>query len=230
MPYKLIIAHDSPSIQKVIQMAFPASEFEITVFEDGTETMKALSQLKPDAVLLNLSLPQKDGYEVGRFLKSREEFKQTSLFLFKGAFELLDAEKMTGLEYDKIIEEPFDSEKLTRIVRDTIEGKKNPQTLPEEPPIDETHIDQHDIESKRKEFAAEPHSSDSRQKNEKCSRLVSEELEAETEEKLRSIVRQEILDVQRELEKRLKTQVTLEIKEWIEQELDRIRKMLKVSD
>ena len=230
MAYKLIIAHDSPSIQKVIQMAFPASEFEVIVFEDGAETMKALSQLRPDAVLLNLSLPQKDGYDVGRFLKSREEFKQTSLFLFKGAFELLDAEKITGLEYDKIVEEPFDSEKLTRIVRDTIEGKKDPQTLPEEPPLDETHIHQNDIESKRKGFAEEVHSSDSRQEREKRSRPVPQELEAGTEEKLRNIVRQEILDVERELEKRLKTQVTLEIKEWIEQELDRIRKLLKVSD
>ena len=230
MAYKLIIAHDSPSIQKVIQMAFPASEFEVIVFEDGTETMKALSQLRPDAILLNLSLPQKDGYDVGRFLKSREEFKQTSLFLFKGAFELLDADKMTGLEYDEIVEEPFDSEKLARIVKDTIEGKKDPKTLPEEPPLDETHIARQDIEPKRKEFATESHSSDSQQKKEKRSFLVSDELEAETKEKLRSIVRQEILDVERELEKRLKTQVVAEIKEWVEQELDRIRKMLKVSD
>jgi len=230
MAYKLIIAHDSPSIQKAIQMAFQASEFEVIVFEDGTEAMKTLTQLKPDAVLLSLSLPQKDGYEVGRFLKNREEFKQTSLFLLKGAFEPLDAEKVIGLEYDEIVEEPFDSEKLARIVRDTIEGKKDPQTLPEEPPFDETHIAKHDIDPKHKEFATETHSPDSRQKQEKHSLGVSEELEAGTEEKLRGIVRQEILDVERELEKRLKTRVFVDIREWIEQELDRIKKLLRVDD
>lgn len=227
MAYKLVIAHDSPSIQKAIQMAFPASEFEIIIFEDGLKAMKALGQLKPDAVLLNLSLPQKDGYEIGHFLKSREEFKQTSLFLLKGAFERLDAEKMTGFEYDEIVEEPFDSEKLARIVQQTIEGKKDPQTLPEEPPLEDAHIAQHDIEPKHKGLLIETHSADSRQKKEKSSPVVSEELEAGTEEKLRSIMRQEILHVERELEKRLKTQVFEEIKEWIEQELKSIRKLLK---
>jgi DNA-binding response OmpR family regulator len=230
MAYKLIIAHDSPSIQKSIQMAFPASEFEVIVFKDGTETVKALSQLEPDAVLLSLSLPQKDGYEVGRFLKSREEFKQTPLFLLKGAFEPLDAERIIGLKYDEIVEEPFDSERLARVVRETIEGKRDPQTLPEEPLFDEIHITKNDIDPKHKKFARETHSPDLRQKQEKHPFVVSEELGSGTEEKLRGIVKEEILEVVRELEKRLKTQVSVEIKEWIEQELKKIRKLLKAGD
>ncbi|UCC39423.1 MAG: response regulator [Candidatus Aminicenantes bacterium] len=226
MAYKLIIAHDSPSIQKAIHMAFPASKFDLIIFEEGTDIMKALSQIKPDAVLLNLSLFQKDGYKIGRFLKGREEFKQTSLFLLKGAFEPLDAEKMAGLEYDKIIEEPFDSEKLAEMVQDTIEGKKDPQTLPEEPLPKETHVAPQAVELEPKKFDPGTSSPESRPKAGTHAPAASNELDAGKEEKLRSIVRQEILEVERELEKRLKTQVFVEIKEWVEQELDRIRKLL----
>ena len=50
---------------------------------------------------------------------------------------------------------------------------------------------------------------------------------SQTEEKLRSLVRQESLEVGRELERRLKTQIFTDIKEWLDQELDRIRKLLK---
>lgn len=208
-------------------MAFPASEFEVLFFEDGAETMKALSQLRPDAVLVNLSLPQKDGYKVAYFLKNREEFKQTSLFLLRGAFEPLDAEKMRGLEYDKIVEEPFDSERLARIVRDSIEGKKDPLTLPEEPLVGDAHAAQEDIELKHKRSDIEACSVDSSQRAVEHSPVISEEFEAGTEEKLRNLVKQESLEVGRELERRLKTQVFTDIKEWLDQELDRIRKLLK---
>lgn len=61
MTCKLIVASGSPSVQKTIQIALPESKFEIHAFEDGLELVKSISQIKPDAVLLGLSLPQKDG-------------------------------------------------------------------------------------------------------------------------------------------------------------------------
>ncbi len=227
MAYRLIVAHDSPSIQKAIQMAFPASEFEIFTFTDGLEAMGSVGQIKPDAVLLNLSLPQKNGYEVAHFLKSQEEFNQASLFLLKGAFEVLDTERITGLSYDEIIEEPFDSERLARMVLDTIEGKRDPQTLPEEPLLDEIPVVQQNIESVDENFEKEMPSADSRQKIEKLPRAFSEELGTGTEERLRNLARQEVLGVEKELEKRLKTQVLADIKDWLDQELERIKKRLK---
>ena len=63
MIYKILVADDSPSTQKLIQMSFPTSEFEIVIFSDGQEVLDSLSRISPDAILLNLSLPQKDGYE-----------------------------------------------------------------------------------------------------------------------------------------------------------------------
>ena len=53
MPFKLIVGEWSPSVQKVIRMAFPEAEFEIYPYRDGDEFEQAPSRISPDAILLN---------------------------------------------------------------------------------------------------------------------------------------------------------------------------------
>jgi DNA-binding response OmpR family regulator len=182
MPYKLIVADDSPSIQKIIQMSFPVPEFEIYMFNDGKKCMDSFKQIKPDAILLNLSLPQKDGYEVAATIKAQEEFSRVPLILLKDAFEPLDRERIAAFEYEELIQKPFDSEMLVQRVRTMIEGQSVPNTLPEEPV-----------------WGAE----------------VSDEKNVPSDEKLRYLVKQEILDVERELEKRIKARIIAELKMWL---------------
>jgi len=137
MDYKILVADDSPSTQKLIQISFPATEFEIFAFSDGQEVLDSLGQINPDAILLNLSLPQKNGYELGEHIKNQEELSQVPLFLIKEAFEPLDKERLDAFEYDELVQKPFDSDALVQKVRTAIEERKIPMTLPEEPVWDQ---------------------------------------------------------------------------------------------
>ena len=215
MAYKLVVADSSPSCQKAIQMAFPEQEFEIHPFRDGLELIKALSQISPDAILLNLSLPNRDGYEIGIYLKSQDELKQAPLILLKGAFEQLDEERISGLDYDEIVQEPFDSERLVRIIRDLIEKKKNPQTLPEELIMDEIPGEEHSAVPREVDSQGEALSS------EKSLSSLPPEWKREIEEKIRESVRGEIVGVQRELEKRVRARILTELKKLIREELSK---------
>ena len=130
---KVIIADCSPSVYAVVQAAFPGTEFQIFTFSDGRKMIAELEAIRPDVILLNLFLESKDGYEVCRFLNNQEPYKNIPLFLLRGAFESVDEERIGGLEYRELLEEPFDSSELLRKVRDTLGGVFDPQTLPEEP-------------------------------------------------------------------------------------------------
>ncbi len=182
MAYKIIVAEDSPSIQKIIQMSFPATEFDIFPVTDGQEFIDSLAQISPDVILLNLSLPQKDGYKLGVFIRSQDDFSQVPLILLKEAFEPLDKERIALFEYDELIQKPFDSEMLVQTVRAIIEGKKIPMTLPEEPVWDED---------------------------------LATGVKVDLDERVRHLVKQEILDVERELEKRIKARILAELKMWV---------------
>ena len=182
MNYKILVADDSPSIQKLIKISFPADEFEIFAFSDGQEVLDSLSRINPDAILMNLSLPHKDGYELGEHIKNQEELAQVPLILIKEAFEPLDKDRLESFEFDKLVQKPFDSDALVQKVRSIIEERKIPMTLPEEPVWDED---------------------------------ASDDMNVELDEKIRELVKQEILEVERELEKRIKASILAELKMWL---------------
>jgi DNA-binding response OmpR family regulator len=182
MNYKILVADGSPSIQKLLQMSFPSDEFELFSFIDGQEVLDSLSRIKPDAVLMNLSLPQKDGYELGEHIRNQEEFTQVPLILIKDAFEPLDKDRLEGFQFDQIVQKPFDSEALVQKVRSIIEERKVPMTLPEEPVWEED---------------------------------TSSEMKVALDEKVRGLVKQEILGMERELEKRIKARILAELKMWL---------------
>jgi len=203
MPYKLILADLSPSVQRVVQMAFPVPEFEIQAIGDGLQVIEALGRFDPDAVLLSLTLPSRDGYEVGRYLRSRDEFRKVALILLKNAFEPLDGKRLNGLDCDGIVQKPFDSERLVRLVRETVDRKKVPPSFPEESLIEE--IPSAGVRSlfEEEEFIPPPPSSRS-----------GEDLD----DRIRIMLREEILSVERELEKRLKASLRADFKEWFDKE------------
>ena len=203
MPYKVILADASPSVQKAVQMAFSEPDFEVHTIEDGLRTIESLARIGPDAVVLGLALPSRDGYEVGRYLRSREEFRKTGLILIKNAFESLDMERLRGIDYDEIVQKPFDSESLVRLVREIIDRKKTPPSFPEEALIEEASVADEPPLFEEEEFIPLPASSRSKD---------------EFEERVRSVLRDEILSMERELEKRLKSSLRAELKEWLDRE------------
>jgi DNA-binding response OmpR family regulator len=194
MAYKLIVGDASPSVQKIIQMAFPETNFELHFFEDGLEVIQSLGSINPDAVLISLSLPSRDGYEVGRYLRGRENFKKTALILLRNAFETLDLEKLRGLECDEIVLKPFDSEKLARTVREIIDRKKGPHSFPEESFLEESAAPAALPLFEEEEFAPSP--------------LTTSE--GDLEEKVKHLLKEEVLSMERELEKRLRVTLRAE--------------------
>jgi DNA-binding response OmpR family regulator len=182
MNYKLLVADASPSTQKLIQMAFPADDFEIIFVNDGQALLDTIGQIKPDAVIMNLSLPQKDGYDLCEHIKKQEELAEVPIVLIKDAFEPLDKDRLENLDFDKMIQKPFDSEDLVKKVRSFIEERKVPSTLPEEPVWDGG---------------------------------MAPDMKIELDERVRELVKKEILVMERELEKRIKARIIAELKLWL---------------
>jgi DNA-binding response OmpR family regulator len=136
VPYKIIVADASPSVQRTVQLAFPEPEFRLFPVEDGAALLDAAGEVRPDAVLLSLSLPGRDPGELGRLLRAREELRRVPLIFLRGTFESADIPAALP-DNDGIFQKPFDSERLAATVRELIEARAVPLTLPEEPVFSE---------------------------------------------------------------------------------------------
>jgi DNA-binding response OmpR family regulator len=200
VPYRIVVADPSPTVQKAVQAVFPESDFNLYVFEDGRELVDVLPSIRPDTVILGLSLPGMDAFEVGRFLAGREEFRNVPLFFLKGTFELFDSDRAADIPHDGVIQKPFDSEKMAAMVREAIDRKISPPTMPEEPfpeaPAAEAPPGSVD---ERPAPSAPPNTG---------SKVHSEALQST----VRDLVRTEVLEMERELEKRITARVLAELK------------------
>ena len=188
MPYRIIVADPSPSVQKAAQLVFAEPEFRLSVFEDGASLVEAAAGLRPDALVVSLSLPGRDGYEVGRVLRSQKELAAIPLVGLKGTFESMDAERAVPPEYDEVVLKPFDSERLAAVVRELIARKTGPPSLPEDPVWS--------LEGDAAGTAAAPPAVASRPE-------------------IKAVVREEIVAMEREIEKRVRASVLAELKEWM---------------
>jgi DNA-binding response OmpR family regulator len=196
MAYKLIIADASPSVQKAVQLAFAGPDWEVVPFDNGLELTKVIFEVHPDGLLISLSLPGMDGYGVARFVRKEEEFRRTPLVFLRGSFEAVDAEKIAGLDYDEVVQKPFDSGKLAIRLKNLIEAKAEHAHFPESP-----------IPTKE-EAQAQPGPGGG---SEAATAAVPAD---ELERRLQAWLQRELVDVEREVEKRVRLQIMTELKRW----------------
>ena len=134
MTYKVIVADNSPSVRKALELALPESEFELFFFDNGLELAKALPDIGPDALLLSLSLPGMDGYRTAAHVRGLQEFRHASVIFLRGSFESFDPDKAAGLDYQEVVRKPFDSEALARRLKSGLDRKHDLLSFPEAPP------------------------------------------------------------------------------------------------
>lgn len=201
MPYRIVVADPSPSVQKAVQAAFSESDFKLYVFEDGRELVDALPSIRPDTVILGLSLSGMDAFEVGRFLAGREESRNVPLFFLKGTFELFDPDRAADIPHDGVIQKPFDSEKLAATVREAIDRKISPSTMPEEPfPEAPVPAAASAVPAAERPAPSEPPDAGLKPHPDALRSTV------------RELVRTEVLEMERELEKRIAARVLAELR------------------
>jgi len=193
VPYKIIVADPSPSVQKAAALVFGEPEFRVFAFEDGASLLGAVDGIGPDALVVSLTLPGREGYELARTLRSRRELASVPLIGLRGTFECVDDDKNAPPDYDEVLPKPFDSERLAAVVRELIARKTGPSSLPEDPvwPGETRGPEPAPRAAARREPAAA------------------------AGPEIRAVVHEEIVDMEREIEKRVRARVLADLKDWM---------------
>jgi CheY-like chemotaxis protein len=120
MGKKILLADDSITIQKVIELTFSDEDFDVVTVGNGRLALEKLSEVRPDIVLCDIIMPEKDGYEVCEQIKKNPTFSHVPVLLLTGAFEPFDQERAARAGYDGSLAKPFEPETLIAKVRDLL--------------------------------------------------------------------------------------------------------------
>jgi len=151
---KLLLADDSATIQKVIDLTFADEGVRVVAVGNGQDAIDQLLELEPDIVLADVFMPSPDGYEVCRYVKTHEKLKHIPVMLLVGSFEPFDEAEARRVGADDILTKPFQSirrliDRVGALVSKPPAEKERPTAeLPkvEEPADEEAFMDTYDLE------------------------------------------------------------------------------------
>ncbi len=106
---KLLLADDSITIQKVVDLTFADEGVKVICFGNGREAVERLEEIAPDIVLADVFMPELSGYEVCEYIKQNENLKHIPVVLLVGSFEPFDEAEARRVGADEILTKPFQS-------------------------------------------------------------------------------------------------------------------------
>jgi CheY-like chemotaxis protein len=151
---KLLLADDSATIQKVIDLTFADEGVQVVAVKNGQEAIDRILEIAPDIVLADVFMPSPNGYEVCEYVKTHEQLKHIPVMLLVGSFEPFDEAEARRVGADDILTKPFQSirrliDRVGSLVSSPPVEKERPTAqLPkvEEPAEEAALMDTHELE------------------------------------------------------------------------------------
>ena len=136
MGKKILLADDSITIQKVIELTFSDEDFEVVTVGNGRLAVERLEEVRPDIVLCDIIMPEKDGYEVCDYIKKHSGLGHVPVLLLTGAFEPFDQERAARVGCDGFLAKPFEPQSLISKVKDLLnQAASRPRPVSVPPPV-----------------------------------------------------------------------------------------------
>ena len=122
MAARILIVDDEPNIVVSLEFLMRKAGFETSVARDGDEAVAAVDELEPDLVLLDVMMPNRDGYDVLQHLRSTGR-KELKVVLLTAKGRESEVTKGLSLGADAYVTKPFSTADLVATVARLLGGE-----------------------------------------------------------------------------------------------------------
>lgn len=120
MSKTLLLADDSVTIQRVVELTFAHEDVRVVSVSDGERAMQWLESEHADVVLVDVGIPEVDGYAIAEHVKKSRRHRGVPVLLMAGAFEPVDEDRSRALGCDGVIVKPFEPQHLVDRVKELL--------------------------------------------------------------------------------------------------------------
>jgi CheY-like chemotaxis protein len=121
--HKLLLADDSVTIQRVIELTFSGEDVQVVAVNDGEQAIARIPIEQPDVVLADIGMPRKGGYDVAAFVKGRPDLAHIPVLLLAGAFEPVDQSRAEQVRADGVLIKPFEPRQVVERVKELLAAR-----------------------------------------------------------------------------------------------------------
>lgn len=109
---KILVIDDERDLVETITFRLEAAGYKVITAGDGQEGLDKAREMKPDLILLDIMMPKMDGYQVCRFLKFDEEYKDIPIIMLTARGQESDKNTGKNVGADDYVTKPFDGGEL----------------------------------------------------------------------------------------------------------------------
>jgi len=115
----ILLADDSPTIQRLVNQTFADTRFDVVTVNNGDAAIRKFDEIEPDVVLADIYMPGKNGYEVCAHVRNHATLSSTPVILLVGARDAIDEAVATRAGAASHITKPFEPRALVEMVTST---------------------------------------------------------------------------------------------------------------
>ncbi len=104
--HRIFVVDDEPDIVEIIVEYFRAQQFEVTGISDPTKAVEAIANERPEIIILDIMMPEVDGYEVARRLKGDERTASIPIIFLSGKDRRDDDMRFSSSDGELFIHKP----------------------------------------------------------------------------------------------------------------------------
>ena len=117
MSKRVLVVDDEPNIVMSLEFLMRRAGFEVAVARNGKEALAALDDVPPDLLLLDVMMPEFDGYEVCERIRARPEWNGTRIIMLTARGREVERERGLALGADAYVTKPFSTRDLVEQVK-----------------------------------------------------------------------------------------------------------------
>jgi DNA-binding response OmpR family regulator len=122
MPRRVLVAEDEPNIVESLSFLLERAGFEVSVATDGRSALRDALTVQPAVLVLDVMLPELDGYEVLRRLRADERGAVLPVLMLTAKGQREDRETAMACGADRFMTKPFANAEITAAVLDLAGG------------------------------------------------------------------------------------------------------------
>jgi CheY-like chemotaxis protein len=114
---RVLVVDDNPDHLELLADLLRARGYEVTEARDASEALRVISDQKPHACVIDIGLPDMDGYELARKLREIPETRDSRLIAVTGYGTKADTHLFKEAGFDHYFPKPTNIEELSRALR-----------------------------------------------------------------------------------------------------------------
>ena len=114
--YTIVCIDDSRAVVNAIKMYLDDKLFSVVGINDSLKALMQIVRLKPDLILLDISMPTLDGYELCSLLRKHSSLKKTPVIMVTGRKGIIDRVKAKMVKASDYLTKPFQKKDLLKVI------------------------------------------------------------------------------------------------------------------